>query len=76
MTLMRLPLGGRETGAGQKGRGTYANQRIAELPSALRVTSIVSSMATGRSVTEAAPMIAMSAKSPPASFGFTAQDIW
>lgn len=55
----------------ERREGTHANQRIAALPSALRVTSTASSSATGRSVTLAAPMIAIIANNAPVSFGFT-----
>ena len=54
--------------------GTYANHRTAELPSALRVTSIASSIARGRRVTEPAPMSARIVNRPPVLFAFTAND--
>ena len=54
-----------------QGRETYVHHRMAELPSAFRVSSTPSSRPTGSIDTEQMPMITIMAKRPPVLSGFT-----
>lgn len=70
--LMRFPLVEdrvRDMVKMMRRKDTHANHRMAELPSAFREISTASSSATGNSVTEAAPIRAISANRAPVLSG-------